>query len=54
MCGFIGEYTFNDSDNSDSKLFKSLLKLSSRRGLNHMGFMYVDSFQLGFNRLSFI
>ena len=52
MCGFIGEYTFNNSDNSNSKLFKSLLKLSSRRGPNHTGFMSVDSFQLGFNRLS--
>lgn len=52
MCGFLGEYSFNNIDKSNPKDFKRLLKLSSKRGPDHIGFLTGTNFQLGFNRLS--
>jgi len=52
MCGFLGEYSINNIYKSNAKDFKRLLKLSSKRGPDHIGFLSGTNFQLGFNRLS--
>ena len=52
MCGFLGEYSINNIYKSNPKDFKRLLKLSSKRGPDHIGFLSGTNFQLGFNRLS--
>ena len=52
MCGFLGEYSINNIYKSNPKDFKRLLKLSSKRGPDHIGFLSGNNFQLGFNRLS--
>ncbi len=52
MCGFIGEYLFIGENKSDISDFKKILKLSFKRGPDHIGFLSDTNFQLGFNRLS--
>ena len=52
MCGFIGEYLFIGENKSDISDFKKILKLSFKRGPDHIGFLSGTNFQLGFNRLS--
>jgi len=52
MCGFIGEYLFNEKNKSSYQVFSDLLKLSFKRGPNHSGVVFKTNFQLGFNRLS--
>ena len=54
MCGFLGEFSFNNSDLTNRKSFHSLLSLSKHRGPDHTGMLQDDYYQVGFNRLAIL
>jgi asparagine synthase (glutamine-hydrolysing) len=53
MCGFLGEYTFNQPLTQHEK-FSELLSLSKHRGPDSTGFSKGEFYQLGFNRLALL
>lgn len=53
MCGFLGEFSFNNELTLDNE-FKELLKLSKHRGPDSTGVLKEDYYQLGFNRLAIL
>jgi asparagine synthase (glutamine-hydrolysing) len=53
MCGFLGEFCFNNQL-TPKKEFAKLLALSKHRGPDNTEFLKEDNFQLGFNRLSIL
>lgn len=54
MCGFLGEFCFNNSVLTEDKKFLELLALSKHRGPDSSGHIRDSGFQLGFNRLAIL
>ncbi|RDK84811.1 asparagine synthase (glutamine-hydrolyzing) [Marinirhabdus gelatinilytica] len=54
MCGFLGEFCFQDTPTTETTVFKNLLRLSQHRGPDHSQVNCEETFQLGFNRLAVI
>ncbi|WP_055445292.1 asparagine synthase (glutamine-hydrolyzing) [Lacinutrix himadriensis] len=54
MCGFLGEYTFQNHAITEATSFKELLALSKHRGPDATGITRGSGFQLGFNRLAIL
>lgn len=54
MCGFLGEFMFQDNGITSRSNFESLLKLSKHRGPDSTLVISQKTFQLGFNRLSIL
>lgn len=53
MCGFLGEYSYNNSL-SDADVFKELLALSKHRGPDATNISTGRNYTLGFNRLALL
>lgn len=53
MCGFLGEYSFNNNL-SDTKSFTELLSLSKHRGPDSTNINTGENYRLGFNRLALL
>ena len=53
MCGFLGEFSFNNNITSN-KEFGVLLALSKHRGPDSTEVVSQENFQLGFNRLAIL
>ncbi|WP_299101270.1 asparagine synthase (glutamine-hydrolyzing) [uncultured Winogradskyella sp.] len=54
MCGFIGEFSFQESDLLSTSAFSDILALSKHRGPDATEIKRGQNFQLGFNRLSIL
>jgi asparagine synthase (glutamine-hydrolysing) len=54
MCGFLGEYLFNNTLPTSNKIFEDLLLLSKHRGPDFTKIVNYKNFQLGFNRLAIL
>lgn len=54
MCGFVGEFTFNEGQITKKDIFKSILDLSKQRGPDYSDIVSDAGFQLGFNRLAIL
>lgn len=54
MCGFLGEFSFGNSDLTNTKSFNALLELSKHRGPDNTSIIQDKGFQLGFNRLAIL
>jgi asparagine synthase (glutamine-hydrolysing) len=54
MCGFTGDFAFNNADLIPEDFFSELLELSKHRGPDSTEVIRKDNFQLGFNRLAII
>ena len=54
MCGFLGEFSFKNSDLINREKFDSLLQLSKHRGPDNTSVVRDGYFQLGFNRLAIL
>ena len=53
MCGFLGEYSFNNIL-SDNESFSELLSLSKHRGPDSTNIASENNYRLGFNRLALL
>ena len=54
MCGFLGEFSFNQSNLTFAKEFETLLAFSKHRGPDASIIKSGKNFQLGFNRLAIL
>lgn len=54
MCGFLGEFTFQNHPLTEATSFKTLLALSKRRGPDNCDIISGSGYQLGFNRLAIL
>lgn len=54
MCGFLGEYSFNDNVLTPTNRFSEILALSKHRGPDATEVLKGDNFQMGFNRLAIL
>lgn len=54
MCGILAEYSFKRNQLSHEDDFKSILKLSEKRGPDASGYFKGAYYQLGFNRLAIL
>ena len=54
MCGFLGEFCFNDAKVTSEDSFKTLLELSKHRGPDASNTYRAETHQFGFNRLAIL
>lgn len=54
MCGFLGEFTFQNQPTTQTSTFVTLLALSKQRGPDATEIRQGSGFQLGFNRLAIL
>ena len=54
MCGFLGEFSFNQSNLTIKKEFETLLALSKQRGPDSTIIHSYSNYKLGFNRLAIL
>ena len=54
MCGFLGEFTFQNHPITEVVCFQTLLALSKHRGPDATDILRDSNYQLGFNRLAIL
>src|SRR5690606_39103935 len=54
MCGFLGEFTYQNHPITEASTFETLLALSKHRGPDATEITRDSCFQLGFNRLAIL